>query len=265
MGTQVKWAAELAHVREVALVGKADLNFWKDRLLADNLDPAESDDGKAQIMIVGADAKFMGVRFRELSFSVLVRRPDLEDRQGAAYLARAFNSSRCFAFCERVFFATPYYHGDIGVSASLPASIHLAKEREGVFRVEMRTDIRGPGREPSRRGEEGWEGPVFLPERRPGIRQGNLFFARVCGQTCTYPFLPGVDSVIIEPAHNSEILRPLLDSHFVAREWAVRNDATHAKSKTYKRTDALRIRTLASAVVPGGATDCDSGIGLPGC
>ena len=33
MSTSVKWAAELAHVREVSLLGTADLAFWKDRLL----------------------------------------------------------------------------------------------------------------------------------------------------------------------------------------------------------------------------------------
>jgi len=64
-----------------------------------------------------------------------------------------------------------------------------------------------------------------------------LFFARIRGHTQTYPFLPGTDSVAIRPPPDSALLRALRDSHFVAKEWIVRQDATHAKSKTYKRAD----------------------------
>ena len=39
--TSVKWAAELAHVREVSLLGTADLAFWKDRLLKEGLPKAQ--------------------------------------------------------------------------------------------------------------------------------------------------------------------------------------------------------------------------------
>src|SRR5690348_9916827 len=108
MNTSVKWAAQVAHVREVSLLGTADLAFWKDRLLKEDLQPAESD-GQAQLLIIAANLKYMGIRFRELSFSVLVSRLEAGVQQDAAYLVRAFNSSRPFAFCERVFFSTPYY------------------------------------------------------------------------------------------------------------------------------------------------------------
>src|SRR5438874_1258263 len=98
MNTSVKWAAELAHVQEVSLLGKADLAFWKDRLLKEDLRPAESC-GQAQLLFIAANSKYMGVRFRELSFSVLVARLEAGVRQDAAYLVRAFNSCRLFAFC----------------------------------------------------------------------------------------------------------------------------------------------------------------------
>jgi hypothetical protein len=98
MTTSIKWAAELAHVREVSLLGTADLAFWKEQLLKEDLLPAERD-GQAQILIIAASAKYMGVRFQELSFSVLVSRVKEGNRQDAAYLLRAFNSSRLFAFC----------------------------------------------------------------------------------------------------------------------------------------------------------------------
>ena len=239
MNTSVKWAAELAHVREVSLLGTADLAFWKDRLLKEELLPAESD-GRAQLLIIAADSKFMGVQFRELSFCVSVSRPDDGTRQDAAYLVRAFNSCRFFAFCERVFFSTPYYHGDVRVSASLPTAMHLVKNGEVVFAAEMGAALPGLGREPSRCGEDGWDGPVFLPQgRRRGGRQGKLFVARLRGYTRTYAFLPGTDSVAIKASPDSEVLQALRDSHFVAKEWIIRADATHAKSKTYKRADLL--------------------------
>jgi hypothetical protein len=239
MNTSVKWAAELAHVREVSLLGTADLAFWKDRLLKEGLLPAESD-GRAQLLIIAADSKFVGVRFRELSFCVSVSPPDDGIRQDAAYLVRAFNSCRFFAFCERVFFSTPYYHGAVRVSASLPPSMHLVKKGEVVFAAAMGADPSGLGRGPSRCGEDGWHGPVFLPEgRRRGGRQGKLFVARLHGYTRRYAFLPGTDSVAIGPSTDSEFLQALKDSHFAAREWIIREDATHAKSKTYKRADLL--------------------------
>jgi hypothetical protein len=255
MNTSVKWAAELAHVREVSLLGTADLAYWKEWLLNEELLPAECD-GQAQLLIIAADAKYLGVRFRELSFSVLVCRPEQGPSQDAAYLVRAFNSCRFFAFCERLFFSTPYYHGDVRVSPALPASVHLVKKGEVVFGADMGADASGLAREPSRCGEDGWEGPVFLPGSRRGEgRQGKLFVARLRGHTRTYPFLPSTDSVAIRPSPDREVLQALQDSHFVAREWIVREDATHAKSKTYKRSDVVPGVTVPEAADPAVARD----------
>jgi hypothetical protein len=257
MNRSVKWAAELAHVREVSLLGTADLAFWKDRLLKEELRPAESD-GRAQLLITAADSKFMGVRFRELCFGVVVSRPDDGTWQDAAYLVRAFNSRWLFAACERVLFSTPYDHGDVRVRPSWPASVHLVKKGEVVFAAEMGADASGPGREPSRCGEDGWDGPVFLPPgRRRGGRPGKLFVARLRGHTRRYPFLPGTDSVAIMPPPGGEVLQALRDTRFLAREWVIREDATHAKSKTYRRADLLPGETYAgpaAASDPGGVT-----------
>src|SRR5262245_13607096 len=234
MNTAVQYDAELAHVREVSLRGTADPAFWTDRLMKEELVPAEQD-GKAQLLIVAADARFLGVRFREVSFSVLVSRPG-----AGAFLVRAFNSCRLFAFCERVLFATPYDPADVRVSASWPAAVRLVRGREEVFRAEMGGPATGPGREPSRSGEDGWAGPVFLPGSRRGRgSSGHVFFANIHGPTRTYPFLPAEDAMVIRPSPDAEIFQALIDSQFVGQEWAVREDATHAKSKTYKRSDVL--------------------------
>jgi hypothetical protein len=226
----VKYVADLKHVREVSLLGTADLAFWEGRLRPEGLAPA-AQDGKAQLLVIAAEAKYLGLPFREVSFSVLVA-----GHAQAAFLAQAFNSSRLFAFCERAFFATPYYPGDVRVSAAVPASVEV-RAGGALFRAEMQAGAEAPAREPSRSGEDGWDGPVFLPGGRGG--KGNLFFARLRGHTRTYPFLPWRDTVTIRPAPGAEVLQALVDSHFAAKEWLIRADAEHAKSKTYTRAAVL--------------------------
>lgn len=233
----VKWAAELTQVREVSLLGTADLAFWKERLQKEELVPAERD-GKAQLMVVAADSKYMGIRFAELSFSVLVSPRRNRFGRDAAFLVHAFNSCRFFAFCERALFATPYEHGDVRVTTSFPACIQLSKGGEVLFRAAMPSDAAAAARAPLRRGEESWEGPVFLPRNgRRKRRPGKLFIARLRGHTETYPFLNDVDSMMVRRAGGAAILQALIDSGFVGRLWSLRLNASHAKSKTYQRSD----------------------------
>lgn len=56
----MKYVAELAHVREVSLLGSADLGFWAERLRGDGLTPVEHA-GRAQVLVVACDSKFFGV------------------------------------------------------------------------------------------------------------------------------------------------------------------------------------------------------------
>ncbi len=108
-----------------------------------------------------------------------------------------------------------------------------------MFRAEMRAGPSEPDREPSRSGEDGWEGPVYLPGSRRGRgSRGRLFFAKIKGLTRSYPFLAGEDTVLIGPSPDAEVLPALIDSQFIGTEWLVREDATHAKSKTYERSGA---------------------------
>jgi hypothetical protein len=239
MKPPVNWVAELAHVREVSLFGTADLAFWKDRLRQRALVPAEGD-GRAQILIIASESTFWGVLFRELIFSVLCRRAE-GTLQDASYLMGAFISQRLFAFCERALFSTPYSYGDVCLSVSVPASIRLVGDGDVVFRAEMGVDTTEREREPSQRGESGWQGTVFLPESGRGKRrQGNVFFVKIRGHTQTYPFLPGVDFLTIAPSPDTHVLQELIDSRFVATEWVIREDATHARSKTYTQGDVNR-------------------------
>lgn len=225
MNKPVKWVAELSHVREVSLLGTADPAFWKDHLRETGLVPTEKD-GRAQVLIIAAAGRFWGMRFQELSFSILASRQTQVPPQDGSYLIRAFNSRRFFAFCERAFFSTPYYHGEVRLSASLPASVHLVAKAEGTFTIAMPPDESMSQREPASVQEDGWEGPVWLPNNR-------LFFARIRGETRTFPFLARTDALTIKPDPESKVLKTLIESDFVPTEWAIREDATHAKSKTY--------------------------------
>jgi hypothetical protein len=233
MKEQVKWAAELDHVREVSLVGSADLYYWKERLEHVGLDPAERE-GRAAMMIVAAEGKFLGVRFRELSISVEVVPP--ADVSRSALLLHAFNSVRFFAFCERTFFSTPYQHADVRITHSLPAAVGVIQNGIAVFQAQMQDVAPPAARTPFRQGDEEWEGWVILPQvSRVRRTQGKMFFARLRGQTQVYRFLPEADTLKLEPQSEKDVFSDLVRSHFVAHQWVVRANATHAKSKTYRR------------------------------
>ena len=194
----MKWVAELSGVLDLTLVGTGDLSYWTDRLAPQRLTPLAVG-GRAQMMVVAASAKFRGLRFQELSISVIV--------EGGAYLVRAFNSRRFLAFCERVFFHTPYAHAHVSVSDS----------RAGVDELFLASRA---AREPSSIAAGGWTGRVFLDG-------GRCFEAAIAGSTERYPFSTA-DTLLIDPSL----------PRFTPDEWLVRRDATHAKSRTYRVADS---------------------------
>ena len=230
----MKYVAELAHVREVSLLGSADLGFWAERLRGEGLTPVEHP-GRARVLVVSCNSKFFGVRFRELSFSIFVRRPDASEGSDAAFLVQAFNSSRFFAWSERTWFSTPYRHGMIDVDVGLPAAMRLGLEGQTVFSAVMNNGSRvgpaalrragppednviedgGPaleaslshptGREPSRCGVEGFAGPIFLPRStREKSTSGRLFFAKIEGETQAYAFSAS-DTLTLRPSSGSRV------------------------------------------------------------
>ncbi|HAB17798.1 MAG TPA: hypothetical protein DCE44_15260 [Verrucomicrobiales bacterium] len=234
----IRYVAEPTHAREVSLVGTADLAFWVNRLRKENLRPVERN-GRAQILIIGAEMTFMGIRFTEVAFSVPVLVPGCEKPE-AVFLCHAFNSCRLFAFCERRLFATPYSHAQCRVSVSESVSIRIMSDGRTVFLTAMSSESPTTKRELLRTGEESWEGPVFLPRngyRRAGGRDARLFFGRIRGHTRVFPFVQRDDTVMVMPSGDCDILEALLDSEFVGEEWLVRPDATHGKSKSYRRSE----------------------------
>jgi hypothetical protein len=226
-----KWAARLNGVREVSVRAEADLTFWQEKLRPQQLCPIERD-GKAQLLIIAADARFKGIRFKEVSFSILASAREADGSRQGAYLLRAFNSRRFFAFCERRFFATPYDHGDVQINLSTPVSIQLAVADQIMFRVAMIDDpAMTPPRTCALAEEDGWEGPVYLPNPRQKSQSGRFLFARVRGLTKTYSFQ---HEDVCSIKRGLPIFDALADSRVAPTEWQVRENAAHAKSKTYK-------------------------------
>ena len=211
----IQFVASLPHVREVSIVGTADLGFWVDRLKDHGLVPLDRG-GQAEILIIAADSWFWGVSFQELSFSIALSK--------GAFLGQAFNSRRFFAFCERAVFKTPYAFGDVQVSVS-PASVHLHRNGDRLFRAEQGKGEPEAAASPY---EKGFEGPLYLPS-------GRGFLARIRGESQPAAFQPARDVLELRPARELPFLQDLIDSGFQATHWLVRPDSSHAKSKTYPK------------------------------
>jgi hypothetical protein len=227
----IRYVAEPKHVREVSLIGTSDFEFWSDYLKPEGLEPVRCG-GAAQVVVVAAEMVYLGVRFTEVSFSVRASLAHDSNSTGLRLL-HAFTSSRVFAWCERALFAAPYSHGECHVSIRSPLSIRVKAQSGRVANAEMSAQERAA----IRAGDERWEAPVFLPPRGTASDQ-RLFFGRLRGHTVVYPF-SGDDCFAIEPSARGGILRPIADSRFSPQEWVVRADATHGKSKTYRREDVF--------------------------
>jgi hypothetical protein len=228
-----KYIAVLPHVREIALRGTADLAFWKDRLAGEHLFPLDFG-GQAHVLLSAIESRFLSVRFREITICVFARRDGREGGQEGLYLALAFNSSRLFTSVERVAFSTPYRHGTIRVDSALPGSIALFEGPDASLSAAMAYVGPASNRQPIRVGAHGWEGPIFLPSVGHGPRaSGKWFFAKVIGHTRVYPFLPAVDQVKVGPGRSQEALRRVIESGFTGREWSIREDSRHARTKTF--------------------------------
>jgi hypothetical protein len=224
----IKYVAQVEPVREVSLVGTADLGFWTERLAAEKLCPSNYG-GQARMTIGATDARFKGIRFRELTVTVFCR-PREDSQQDGLFLAQAFNSVRWFAWVERNLFSTPYDHAAIDVECQWPASFQLTQKNEVLLGARMAA---GGSREEPSVGDFAWRGPVYLPR---GNRGGQKYFwAKIGGETHGYPFDGTCDVLSLQPNSGQRVVDLLIESRFAAFAWAVREAAAHAKSKTYCR------------------------------
>lgn len=218
-----KYVANLRHVREVSLRGTADLNFWKERLEMQGLMPADQD-GAAELLVMAAEGRFWGLRFRELSISVVMPAATA----GAAYLLQAFNSRRLLAWCERKFFSTPYRPADVSLTTT-PPSIELRQNGSAVFHASMgELGDRDPQIQP----DAVWQGRIFIPNRMKG--EPRFFVGRLAGEAVVCPFSAAHDRFEMQDEGAPELIRILRESGFTPRQWSVRNDGSHSRSKTYR-------------------------------
>jgi hypothetical protein len=127
---------------------------------------------------------------------------------------------------ERAFFGTPYFHAAVDVAESPPVRIAVTIEATRAFCAQMAAPTT-----PVRVEAELWKGRVFLPRAKAGAPR-KYFIASLGGETQTYAFHAGSDALELAPARADDVFAQLRDSHFVAREWHVRHDATHCKSRT---------------------------------
>ncbi|MXV72850.1 hypothetical protein F4Z99_01075 [Candidatus Poribacteria bacterium] len=218
----LKYVADLYNVKEVTLYGTADLSFWEAVLHKENLFPYHEVD-KAVLLISAMDAKWRGFKFKEFVIAVGVCLNENGTSLDGYFLPHAFNSSKLLAFSERVFFRTPYLHGNIRLENKLPASIKLQDRTEVLLHARMSIPSTPPIVEYLE-----WKGPIFLPNNR------GKFFAVLAGETEIYPFLPETDQFEIKPSARHRIFQQLIDSNFAGSVWSLRNRSRHAKSKTYK-------------------------------
>ncbi len=246
MTTRVKWSAQLNHVQEVSILGSANLGFWQKRLAGEELTPVDRE-GRATILIVGAAGRFMGVRFRELSVSVFVASAEVT----SYFLVRAFNSNSFFAFCERLFFSTPYDGASVRVVHDIPTTISVTHHGRTSFHASMRHTDTIATRTPIQEFEEALVARVNLPSGMPSTsRHAKMFFARIGGSTKVYPFLAGEDTILIHPQKDGDAFHILSESAFVPEAWIIRSNASHAKSKTYKRSENVEIERHAVGEQP---------------
>jgi hypothetical protein len=221
MTTPVAYTAVIAPVREVILAGTAELGYWRERLRSEDLQPVE-EEGGASLLVTAMESKFSGIPFRELTIAVRVV------EGGGVFLAYAFNSSRLLGFAERKLFRTPYFYAAIDFSERAPAFIRIPADGIAAFEARM-----GDVASPDSRREELFEGAIYLPG--DGQRPGEVFYARLEGLVDIHPFDPARDTVTIHPEPTAPIFRWLAESGFTGREWRLRGDAIHSRSKTSRR------------------------------
>jgi len=105
--------------------------------------------------------------------------------------------------------------------------------------AEMAPDVSASSRELLRVGDGGWEGPIFLPRDGRGPRaSGKWFFAKVGGYTRVYPFLPAVDQVKVGHLQSHTALCRVIESGFSGKEWSIRKDSRHSRTKTFEKEQA---------------------------
>jgi hypothetical protein len=130
------------------------------------------------------------------------------------------------AWCERTFFQTPYEHAIVNVSASRPWSIELRHSDH----VSLSANSQNTSAATTT--DETWAGKILLPMSSTGGKR-KLFHAKLSGLTEVAHFDPATARLALQPSVHQPVVKLLADAGFSPAEWRVRNNAIHARSKTY--------------------------------
>jgi hypothetical protein len=218
-----KFVAVVRDVRELRLIGNANLDFWNKQLTNEPFQAFQVDGGYAEITIGATELVWKGFRFNELTVSLVIAAKDNSQKQIGYLLLHAFNSNRFFAFCERAFFSTPYHFGKVELREVMPCAINVRSNNRSVLKVEMSAATRRVTEE-----DESWEGAIFLPN----LKGEKYFIAKLSGKSKICSFTE-TDRIELQTGAKDTVFGLLADSGFAGREWRMRSGAFHAKSKTY--------------------------------
>jgi hypothetical protein len=218
MNTQItKYMTIVEPVLEVTLIGQGDTDPWRPLLEAEGI-KFPLDQEKIEIILSGVEARYLGVKFRELSISLRID-------ENQVFLVYAFNSNRWFALAERVFFRTPYYYATIVVNP-----YHIRLMNKGQLLFEAILSETAPVTDSQ---DEFTEWQIWLPKLlRKQADKPHYFNARLEGYTQHYKL--SNNSVLFSGGLPAP-LQPLLNSNFHLDDWLVRDSARHSKSQTFTR------------------------------
>jgi hypothetical protein len=225
----IHYTVEVQSVRELNLVGSADLGYWTAHLAGTGLAPLDRN-GQAELSLGATDLTWMGWRFNESIVVLTLAEPCAPNASAGSYLLHAYNSKPALAFMERAFFKTPYYPAAIQLAAQPPARFQVTDRAGGGLRAEA-----GATPRPTQPTDETWQGAVHLPRHRtaPQGRAG-YFYVKLAGAGEVCPFVYGSDTLVLTPSAESPVLEWLQASRFIPREWRSCSAATHSKSRTYQ-------------------------------
>lgn len=227
MENKYKNAAEINNVKEMSLFCTADIIPWSGYLKTFGMAPVEIN-GKAKILFVASEMEFMKIRFREFAISIFV---NSFSENEAAFLLHAYNSNKFFAWSERKFFSTPYFHAQILFDPESNSGADICTKKNQV--ISINNSINKNSRVPKFEGFDRWEGKVYLPcDYQKNKSRNKWFYAGVSGETKKYDYSGAEDSIILNNDSN-EAFRCLQKSNVTGYEWIIRENAFHSKSKTY--------------------------------
>ena len=227
--TPRRYPVEIRSVREVMLIGRADLAVWRQCLQPEALTPFAAD-GAARLVWTALSARWLGYRFCECSLSVAVSAsPDGATADGFRLL-QAYNDSKVFAWVERTFFGTPYDPAQIDLSVAAPWCLAVRRGAQTVCLAEGRA---APASSTAVSATD-WEGPIFIAGRATGS-PGRFFFARFTGAARQATFEPEVDRFSLGDVVATPVLGDLTASGFVPHTWQFRASAIHGRTATFDR------------------------------